>query len=216
MEEGNSGKKLLISGIIEDAEKEAGRIVSEAEQRAKERLESAKKKAARITQEAKDRAAEGSDRIKKSVLSGVEVEVNRREMSVREKAMAQILDRVRKKLSDLKESPEYRKLLSGWIVEASVGLGTDSLLVNGSKAERDLMDEKLLGESMKEVEKLTGHPVRIGLVPDPALGSQGIVVRSADGRTEFNNGIESRLQRKRRTIQKLLYETLFEEAGESG
>jgi vacuolar-type H+-ATPase subunit E/Vma4 len=215
MEEGNSGKKLLISGIIEDAEKEAGRIVSEAEQRAKERLESAKKKAARITQEAKDRAAEGSDRIKKSVLSGVEVEVNRREMSVREKAMAQILDRVRKKLSDLKESPEYRKLLSGWIVEATVGLGTDSLLVNGSKAERDLMDEKLLGESMKEVEKLTGRPVRIGLVPDPALGSQGIVVRSADGRTEFNNGIESRLQRKRRTIQKLLYETLFEEAGES-
>jgi vacuolar-type H+-ATPase subunit E/Vma4 len=215
MEEGNSGKKLLISGIIEDAEKEAGRIVSEAEQRAKERLESAKKKAARITQEAKDRATEGSDRVKKSVLSGVEVEVNRREMSVREKAMAQILDRVRKKLSDLKESPEYRKLLSGWIVEATVGLGTDSLLVNGSKAERDLMDEKLLGESMKEVEKLTGRPVRIGLVPGPALGSQGIVVRSADGRTEFNNGIESRLQRKRRTIQKLLYETLFEEAGES-
>ncbi len=211
MEDGNSGKELLISGITEEAEKEAGRIVSEAEQRAKERMESAKKRAERINEEAESRATEGSERVKKSVLSGVEVELKRREMSVREKVMTQILDRVREKLSDLTESPEYRKLLSEWIVEAAVGLGTDSLLVNGSEAERKLMDERLLGESMKKVEKLTGRPVHIGLAAGPALGSQGVVARSADGRIEFNNGIESRLQRKRRVIRTLLYERLFED-----
>jgi len=211
MEDGNSGKELLISGIIGEAEKEAGRIISEAEQKAKERLESAKKRAERINEEARARAAEGSERVKKSVLSGVEVEVKRREMSVREKVMTQILDRVRKRLSDLTESPEYRKLLLGWIVEAAIGLGADSLLVNGSEAERKLMDERMLGESMKEAEKLTGRPVRIGLADGPALSSQGVAARSMDGRIEFNNGITSRLQRKRRVIRTLLYERLFED-----
>lgn len=215
MDDQNSGKKLLISGIIEDAEKEAGRIVAEAEQRAKERMESAGKRAARITEEAQARAAAGSERVKKSILSGVDVEVKRREMAVRERVMMQILDRVRKKLSGLTESPEYSTLLSAWIVEAAVGLGADSILVNGSKAERELMDERLLGGSMKEAQKLTGRHVQIGLDAGSALGSQGVVARSADGRTEFNNGIESRLQRKRRVIQKFLYERLFENAGEA-
>jgi len=215
MDDGNSGKKLLISGIIEDAEKEAGRIVSEAEQRAKERVEAAGKRAARITEEARARAAAGSERVKKSILSGVAVEVKRREMAVRERVMMQILDRVRKNLSGLTQRPEYRKLLSGWIVEAAVGLGADSILVNGSKAERELMDERLLGGTMKEAQKLTGRPVQIGLDDRSALGSQGVVARSADGRMEFNNGIESRLQRKRRVIQKLLYERLFENEGET-
>ncbi|MBN2323130.1 MAG: V-type ATP synthase subunit E [Spirochaetes bacterium] len=211
MEEENGGKKLLISGIIEEANNEAGRIVSEAEKRAKERIESARKRADGIIGEAKTRAAEGAERTRKSVLSGVEVEVKRREMAVREEVTAQILERVRKKLSDLIKSPEYRTLLSGWIVEAAVGLGTKDVLVNGSEAERKLMDARLLKESIKEAGKLTGSPVRISLAGGLALGPQGVVARSKNGRTEYNNGIETRLQRKRRVIQKLLYERLFED-----
>jgi vacuolar-type H+-ATPase subunit E/Vma4 len=214
MEEEYSGKKLLISGITEDAEIEAGRIVAGAEKKAQELLESAKKRASRLLEDAKARSLDQTERVRARVLGGVEVEVRRRAMMVRENAVAGILEQVREGLLDLRTGPEYRKVLVGWIVEAAIGLGTDGLFVNGSKYECDVMDERLLNESMSAVKKLTGRSVKIGLADSPPLASQGVVARSEDGRTEFNNQIENRLQRKRRVIQQLLYDRLFVHGGE--
>lgn len=214
MEEEYSGKKLLISGIIEDAEREAERIVAEVEKKAQELLESAKKRASRLLEDAKARALDQSERVRARVLGGVEVEVQRRAMVVRENAAAGILEQVREGLLNLRTGPEYRKVLIGWIVEAAIGLGTDGLFVNGSKYERDEMDERLLKQSMREVKKLTGRSVKIGLADSPPLASQGVGAWSEDGRTEFNNRIENRLQRKRRAIQQLLYDRFFEPGGE--
>ena len=213
MEEENSGKKLLISGITEDAEIEAERIVAGAEKKAQELLESAKKRASRLLEDAKARSLDQSERVRARVLGDVEVEVQRKVMVARENAVAGILEQVREGLLNLRTGPEYREILIGWIVEAAIGLGTDGLFINGSKYEREAIDKSLLNESMSAVKKLTGRSVKIGLADGPPLGSQGVVARSEDGKTEFSNQIENRLQRKRRAIQQLLYDRLFEPGG---
>jgi vacuolar-type H+-ATPase subunit E/Vma4 len=209
MESEEKGKAAMIAGIEEDARREEERIIAEAEKQAAEKRKYAEKKVASLLDEARQKAKEETDALRRKAVSSAEREIRRRTLKARDALMQNIMDQVEKKLSTLVGTPEYRSVLIAWITEAAMGLDAESAHVSASEAERALIDEGLLQEARERVKALTGKDVTLTISDAPPLESQGVLLTTADGRIAFNNQAKTRISRKRREIQTLIYDAVF-------
>ena len=202
-------KAALISGIEKDARAEQQKIIDEAQAQAAEKKKYSEKKVESLVAEARAKAQEQAEAAKKKIISATEREVKRRSMGIRDIVMQEIMDRVKKKLGSMAGDENYRHALIGWLTEAAIGLDAKSARVNASAQELRLIDERMLSEVSRRVRKQTGRQVELILSDTEPLKSQGVVLTAADGRTAFNNQVKTRMLRKKREIQMLIYSTLF-------
>jgi len=205
------GSRAIISGIEMEAQEEVERILSEAKNNADQRREYAKKQAKSILEEAEKKAAEQSKAVKTRMLSGVAIEVRRTSMGAMESIFNEIIGRVKVQLGGLVRSAGYSKVICNWIIEAAVGLGAETALVNASADERALIDKDLLKEAEQKVEKILVSPVKLVVSDDTPLRSQGVMLTAANKRTAFNNQVEARLRRRQSEIRAMVYEKIFGE-----
>ncbi len=213
MESVENGKEALISGIEKDAKSEAETVIADAEKQAEERRKNIGQQIESILNEAEKKAEQQAEAIKKKVLSGVDVEVKRRVMRLRDRVMKEMLSSVQKELRALIIKPEYRDILQNWIVEAAAGLGTEQAVINTSKDERALLDKKFIEETEKRIKEIVGFGMVLKVSEEQPLRSQGVVLTAKDGRTAFNNQVHTRMLRKQREIRKHIYDNLFIDEG---
>ncbi|MHC4144477.1 MAG: V-type ATP synthase subunit E [Planctomycetota bacterium] len=209
MESVDKEKAALIAGIEADARSEEKRIVAEAETQAAEKRKYSEKKIESLLDEARKKAKEQAENAKKKIVSAAELEVKRCSMRVRDSVVQDIMDRAEKKLSTMTGDENYRSVLVSWITEAAIGLGVESALVNASQEERALINDHILSEIARRIQKQTGRQTSLTLSDARPLQSQGVVLTAADGRTAFNNQVRTRMLRKQREIRMLIYDTLF-------
>ncbi|MHC4434225.1 MAG: V-type ATP synthase subunit E [Planctomycetota bacterium] len=202
-------KAALIAGIEKDARAEQEKIIDEARVQAAEKKKYSERKIESLLAETQTKAQEQAEAAKKKIVSAAEREVKRCFMGIRDIVMQEIMDRVEKKLGSITGDENYRHALIGWLTEAAIGLDARSARVNASVQELRLIDERMLSEVSRRVRKQTGKQVELILSDAEPLKSQGVVLTAADGRTAFNNQVRTRMLRKKREIQMLIYSTLF-------
>jgi vacuolar-type H+-ATPase subunit E/Vma4 len=173
----------LIGGIAQDAAREAERILGEAERAAEDRKQAAEDQAQAVLQQG--------------------------EAKVQEQAVQEVLKRVRERLAERLGNPEYREVLLAWIVEAAIGLGAAEATVNASAAERKQIDKRLLQDAQNRVNELSGRKVSLKQADEDPLIPQGVVLKAADGRVEFNNQVATRLLRRQSEIRKTIQDVLW-------
>jgi len=204
----------LISGIEADVRAEEEKILKDAEGRAKEKTKYAQKQAESVLREAQETADAQTAAIEQKAISAVEREINRRSLRLRDTLMQRVMARAEKRLEAMLDDPAYRGVLVNWIVEAAVGLDADAIRINASARERQLIDEVLLGEAQNTASAKMGKAVTLTLADAESLESQGVVLTTADGRMAFNNQVKTRMSRKRRQIQRLIYDAVFTDSQE--
>ena len=123
--------------------------------------------------------------------------------------MQDIADRVKQKLARMKGESKYKSVLVDWITEAAIGLDAESAQINASQKERELVDPELLAKVAKRISEHTGRQMALCLSDAEPLNAQGVVLTAADGRTAFNNQVATRMLRRQREIQTLIYNALF-------
>lgn len=209
MESAEKEKAALISGIESDARSEEEKIIREAETQAAEKRKYADKKVESILNDARKKAEEQAEAAREKVISAAEREVKRNSMRVVDEVIKNTMDRAEKKLSSMMGGENYRSVLANWITEAAIGLGAESARVNASEKERPLINDHMLSEVTRRIQKQTGKQISLTLSDEKPLKSQGVVLTAADGRTAFNNQVRTRMLRKQREIRMLIYNTLF-------
>jgi len=209
METVDKEKAALISGIEADAHAEEEKIIKEAEAQAAEKRQYSEKKIESLLNEAHEKAKQQAETAKNKIISAAEREVKRCSMRVRDTIVQDIMDRVEKKLRPMTGDENYRSVLVNWITEAAIGLGAESARINASEEERALINDHMLSEIARGIQKQTGNQSSLTLSDAKPLLSQGVVLTAADGRTAFNNQIRTRMLRKQREIRTLIYNTLF-------
>lgn len=202
-------RDALLSGIREDAAREAERLVQEARAAAGERRKSAQTQAQSILREADERIAKQTQVFQRQAEAGLRMEEKRQQLKVREGVISQVEQEVRRRVKGMIGRKEYRQVLLDWIVEAAVGLNAPEASVNTSVAERGQLDAGLLREAEKSVRRLTGAEVKLTLAEGPPVVGQGVVLTAAGGRVEFNNQVATRLLRRQSEIRKVIYKELF-------
>jgi vacuolar-type H+-ATPase subunit E/Vma4 len=211
MEPVEKGKDALLSGIETDVRAEEREIIAEADKRAAEKRKYTQQKVESILNDAKKDANEQTEAIKSKILSGVQLEIKRRHLHVQAEVMDEIHSQVEKKLFPKIADKDYRSVLIDLITEAAIGLDAESARVNASGKERKLIDERLLSEAKRTIQTHAGKEVALKLSVSEPLKDQGVILTSEDGRTAFNNQIKTRMLRKQRKIQTLIYDCLFNE-----
>ena len=209
MEPVDKEKAALISGIEADARAEEEKIIKEAEIQVVEKRKYSEKKIESLLNDARNKAEEQAETIKKKIISAAEREVKRSSMRIRDSVMHDIMDRAEKKLSSMTGDENYRSVLVNWITEAAIGLGAEIAHINASVKERALINDHMLSEIARRIQKQTGKQITLTLSDAKPLPSQGVVLTAADGRTAFNNQVRTRMLRKQREIRTLIYNTLF-------
>ena len=199
----------LISGIEADVRAEEEKTIEDAERRAEEKRRYARKKAESLLKEARGKAETQAAAIQQKAIAAVEREVNRRSLRLRDKVIHRIMERAEKTLGGMIDDPAYRAVLVNWIVEAAVGLNSDSARLNASAGERALIDEAVLAEAQDKAAAQLGKAITLTWAEAEPLESQGVVLTTADGRMAFNNQVKTRMLRKQREIQRLIYDAVF-------
>ena len=195
----------LLSGILEQAQEEAVRLLTEAEDQAQKKRTSAEAGRKALLEDARERAAKQRTAILKSADSATSAEVRRITLKSREDLFDKVLNLLRERIRTIAASPEeYTPILTNWLVEAVIGLGTGTALVEASAAERSLITPALLAEAADRVLSLSGAPVTIGLAGESMPAGIGVRVRDGEGNLAFDNRLEARIRRYRRTLIRIL------------
>ena len=200
----------LIDGITEDVAREVERVLGEAEKSAADRRASAEDQARAVIQQAESRAEEQAERIRTQSSSSLRMERRRKQLRLQEQAVQEVLKRVRQRLAEMVGTREYREVLLNWIVEAAIGLGVTQATVNASAAELKQIDERLLQEAQDKIGVLSGKKVSLESAVEDPLIPQGIILRAADGRVEFNNQVATRVLRRQSEIRKAIQDTIWQ------
>ena len=199
----------LIDGIAQDAGAEAEKIIAEAEKAVEERIRAAEEQARVVVQQAESKAEEQAERIRTQSASSLRMESRRTQLKLQEQAVQEVLSRVRQRLAGMIGTPEYREVMVTWIVEGTIGLGVEQATVNASAPERKQIDKRLLQEAQGKVAELTGRKVSLALADGGPLIPQGVVLKAADGRVEFNNQVATRLLRRQSEIREMIQDILW-------
>ncbi len=204
------GKELISKGIIEDAKKQAENILEDAKKQAEEKIRFARKQAESIINEAEEKAFEQIKSIEKRYESFIELERKKRKIKLRESIYNMVIDGVKKRLREMVELPEYKEILKDWIIEAAIGLGENRGVVKTSKDEMKIIDKRLIDEVTSKLQKRYNLDTEINLCKDDYINGQGVMLFSSDGRRAFNNEVSTRILRKQRKIQQIIYDYLLE------
>jgi vacuolar-type H+-ATPase subunit E/Vma4 len=205
----------LIAGIEQDAGAEAEKIIAEADKAAQERIRAAEEQAKAVVQQAESKAEEQAERIRAQSASSLRMERRRLALMLREQSVQEVLSRVRQQLAGMIGTPEYREVLLVWIVEGAIGLGVEQAAVNASAAEREQIDKRLLQDAESKIVEMTGRKVSLTLIDGDPLIPQGVVLKAADGRVEFNNQVATRLLRRQSEIRKTIQDILAKTSSEA-
>jgi vacuolar-type H+-ATPase subunit E/Vma4 len=207
----DEGKAALIGGITGEARKEAEEIASQAEKAKEERILARNNQVKAILDDAKAKAKAQVETIKRNTQALISVDSKRKILKLREDIINRVMDEVSSRMEGLVSSPEYGGMLKSWIVEAVMGLSSDACSINSSEKEKPMITASLLSEAETEIERLCGSRVKLSLTDDPPVSGLGVTATSSDGRTAFNNQVQTRLMRRESEIRKLIYHELFGE-----
>ena len=211
MESLENGKQELLLGIETDILAEKQQIIDDAEKQVAEKKMYAAKKVESILNDARKQAQEKAEFLKRKITSSVGLEIKRRKLKVRNEVFKEIIDRVEKKIGTKIAEESYRTFMTKWIIEAAIGLGAESVTINASQQERQLIDQQLISDVKEKLQAQTASKVELVLSQSQPLKEQGVVLVSADGRTAYNNQIKTRIMRTERRIRNLLNDNLFNE-----
>jgi vacuolar-type H+-ATPase subunit E/Vma4 len=207
--ETNTVKELkLVADIRRDAQAEAEKIKTEAIAQARDRQAQYERQIDEARAEGNRTAAVQTEAVKKTLQAAFTVEMRRLALRARDLTLKRVLDRTEAKLGEFIKRKDYRDLLAALIAEAAIGLGADVAEVNASPEELALIDNALLGQAADKVKMLVLRTVTLKKSAAAPLLLQGVVLSSVDGKTAYNNQIQTRLLRRQGEIRKLIYDRL--------
>ncbi len=208
MSDANS-KNPMHEKILADAKEEAQRIISEAENKAKEIMLQAKT----MTEERKtideNQMRKGIEQTRREQISEITTEQNRRLQLFKTGIVNNIFDEALKRLEKYSDSKQYVGKLKELIVEAGVTLGAGELVFSTNTKDRDLVTNQFLQEISKTVEEKTGKKTVLKLTSDHLESTGGAVVWKADGSANINNTFEERLRRTKDAMTSDLETIIF-------
>ncbi|QEN06533.1 hypothetical protein EXM22_00450 [Oceanispirochaeta crateris] len=209
----------LLSGISSEARIESEQLKNEALKNQEQKLASAKMLESRLIEESKLKGKKQAQQILKAAESTRSVELRRINFKREERLYAQILKEVRQRFREHSESPAYADLLVGWISEAAIGLGSQSVVIHASPGTLSLLTSTLLKKAEQVVEDQIGKKVTLSCAPfdEPDEHSFkhsddcGVILKDQTGRLIYDNRLEARLQRYDRQIRGMIAREFLQE-----
>lgn len=196
--------ETLSQAILNEAQAEADQILAEARAKADAILRQAEERTAAVCKEITDRGMQEVARLRGQAVATAQLKARSAELEHREKLLNDVFNAARQKLRVVLEGPHYAQVTRRFLAEALSSLGAKSVKIHADPATSAILTPALLDELAKE------YQVEIQLA-EPTAQNIGIIVETADGHMNFDNTLETRLDRLQSALRYSVYQLLVGE-----
>lgn len=193
--------EILSRAILTEAEADAEQIKADAKAKADVIRQRAQEKAEEARKEILARAQQDSERVRSQIVATAQLKARSSQLANREKLLNDVFEAARKKLADVTKRPNYDKVAANLLREALVNLQASEAEVRADSATQKAIKADALGKELNA--KISfGKPLEEGV---------GVVVNASGGHLNFDNTLETRLNRLQGALRSSVYQVLMGE-----
>jgi V/A-type H+-transporting ATPase subunit E len=196
--------EMLARAILTEARDEAEQIKAEATEKAEVIRKRAQEQAEQERKAILDRAREDAERLRGQAAATAQLKTRSLQLTNREQLLDHVFKTVRERLSEVQKRPDYDQIAALLLREALVQLRVNKAQIRADKTTLDILEKKALAEISKE---LNGQFTSAGVLEE----GTGIIVDAADGKLNYDNTLETRLQRLEGSLRASVYKMLIGE-----
>ena len=195
----------LSRAMESEAKAEAEQLRARSQAKADEIRQRAQQQADAERGEILDRARQEADRLRGQVIATTQMKARTMELAQREKLLDSVFDAAHKQLSSIQQWSEYNQIAHKLLQEAVQQLGASKIQVRGDEQTQKVLADLGLEQLSKELgaEIILGKPLSQGL---------GVVSETVDGHLQYDNTLETRLDRLQNGLRSPVYRILIGEA----
>jgi len=212
------GTNEIVEKIRSEAQAEYERIINEANENAKKKLEEVRKE----LELQKKRFIEADERKgveeKERMIRAARQHARKLKWMVEEEMSEKAFEAAMKRIKEVKRAgfkgKSYQNILAGLIMD-----GTRSIAAEGSEAaelevllsEEDVayLNHSLLKEIANKISQDNGVKLQLSLSDERVKSAGGVIVRRKDGKIEVNHTFEQRMARFSTGLRENIVKTLF-------
>ena len=196
--------EMLSRAILTEVRDEAEQIKAEAKEKAEAIRRRAQEQAEQERKAILDRAREDAERLRGQSAATAQLKSRSLQLTNREQLLDHVFQTVRERLSEIQKRPDYDQIATMLLREALVQLRVNKAQIRADKTTLGILEKKALAEISKE---LNGQYTSAGELEE----GTGIVVDAADGKLNYDNTLETRLQRLEGSLRASVYKMLIGE-----
>lgn len=196
--------EMLERAILTEARDEAEQIKAQA----KEKVEAIRKRAQEQAEQESNavlaRAREDTERLRSQAIATAQLKARSLELTKREELLDRVFKTVRERLAEIEKRPDYDQIATLLLREALVQLRVNKAQIKADKTTKAILEKKALKEISKE---LNGDFTFTGTLEE----GTGVVIEAADGKLNYDNTLETRLDRLEGTLRSAVHKVLIGE-----
>jgi len=196
--------EMLERAILSEARDKAEQIKAEA----KEKVDAIRKRAQERAEEERkailDKAQQDAERLRGQAAATAQLKARSAQLAHREQLLDRVFKAVKDKLPDVQKRPDYDQIAALLLREALVQLRVNKAGIRADKLTQASLEKSSLNEISKELngQFTIGAPLEEG---------SGVVVNAADGKLNYDNTLETRLNRLQGTLRASVHKILMGE-----
>ncbi len=179
--EQQEGSDAIIAGITSEAQKQAAALIEQAEKTAEQKLKSWELQKSRMRTEAQAEAQAKAEELRRSGYSRLKIDQRKRRLQLHEQLVGELTQQALSDTEALIGTDRYPEILQGLIVEAAIGIRTETAIVESSVHELPLITDSLLEAVIARVREETGRTMDLRISDSAPLPGQGVILTSEDG-----------------------------------
>ncbi len=197
--------KALSRTVLDEARSEAKQILEDAKTQVAAIQERAKAQAEAQRVEILEKATQDAERIRGQAIASAQVTARTLELKEREKLLNEVFEASLKQLPSIQQRTDYGQIVKELLHEALVNLETDAAKTHADETTRGYLNDSLLDEIAKELK------VKVTL-GENLENVHGIIVETMDGHRQYDNTLESRLERMQNSLRSPVFHLLMGES----
>jgi vacuolar-type H+-ATPase subunit E/Vma4 len=197
--------EMLSRAILTEARDEAEQLKAEASEKAEAIRKRAQEQAEQERKAILDRAREDAERLRGQAVATAQLKARSQQLTSREQLLDRVFKTVRERLPEVQKRPDYDQIVAQLLREALVQLRVNKAQVRADKTTNAVLEKGALAQLSGE---LNGQFTSAGELEE----GTGIIVDAADGKLNYDNTLETRLERLEGTLRASVYKMLIGES----
>jgi V/A-type H+/Na+-transporting ATPase subunit E len=199
------GIQALSRAVMAEARAEAEHNLVEARQKAETIRSESRAQAAAERSRIMAHADQEAARLHSQAIASAQLKARTLLLEQREILLNAVFEQARKQIAGLEKSPDYKEIANSLLKEALEHLGSDSALIRADSTTRGY----LTSAALEPVSKETGIKLELG---EPLNQGTGVIVHTPDGHRQFDNTLETRLNRMQDELRNPVHRLLMGES----
>ena len=186
--------QVLARAVLKKARADADHVLDEAKLEADGVRQQARQQAEAERERVLELARQEAARIRGQVVAVAQLEARKLKLAQREELLDEVLAAARQRLPTVQQWTDYDQIVGYLVREAVVQLKADLCRVRADERAQQILTPELLGEISTEL----GVQLRLGEALEHGLG---VVTETMDGRRQYDNTLEARLERQQEELR---------------